>query len=178
MSVKNKFLIVFFAIFFGLCNFSYAETLNFGTSTYEGETKKDKAHGEGIFTFSDGSKYEGKFRKNKMHGKGKYTDANGKVFEGKWRYGKLKNKIDKKTRQMIKLDFNTGILTHFEIRGKGDLSRKWFEAEKNSSGTYTLTSKGKKDMKKAEDNIKKGDPGGGDSSGGGSSGGSGGGCGG
>ena len=51
-----------------MTGFSYAETLKFGGSTYDGEVKKDKAHGEGIFTFADGSKYEGQFRKNKMQG--------------------------------------------------------------------------------------------------------------
>ena len=169
----NKILIItLFIIFSSLTSATYAETLKFGSSTYEGDTKKDKAHGVGIFTFADGSKYEGKFRKNKMHGKGKYTDVNGKIFEGKWRYGKFKNKLDKKTREIVMLDFNTGPESYFEIRGKGDLSSKWFQAEKNSSGTYVLTSKGEKDRKKAEADVKKGDPGGG------SSGGSGGGCGG
>ena len=166
MSLNNKLLIALVIIFSTVANFSYAETLKFGGSTYDGEVKKDKAHGEGIFTFADGSKYEGQFRKNKMHGKGQYTDVNGKIFEGKWRYGKLKNKLDKKTRGIVKLDFNTGPESYVEIRGKGDLSGKWFEAEKNSSGTYVLTSKGEKDKKKAEAAAKKGDPGAGDNSGG------------
>ena len=165
MFIKNKFLIVFFLIFSTLTGFSYAETLKFGGSTYDGEVKKDKAHGEGIFTFADGSKYEGQFRKNKMHGKGQYTDVNGKIFEGKWRYGKFKNKLDKKTREIVKLDFNTGPVSYIEIRGKGNLSSKWFEAEKNSSGTYVLTSKGEKDKQKAEANANKGDPGSGSSGG-------------
>ena len=172
MTLKNKLLIALLIIFSTVANFSYSETLKFGDSTYDGEIKKDKAHGVGIFTFADGSKYEGKFKKNRMHGEGKYTDVNGKIFEGKWRYGKFKNKLDKKTRAIVKLDFNTVPESYFEIRGKGDLSSKWFEAEKNSSGTYVLTSKGEKDKKKAEADVKKGDPGGG------SSGGSGGGCGG
>ena len=30
-----------------------------------------------------------------------------------------------------------------EIKGTGAASTKWFEAEKNSSGTYELTAKGK-----------------------------------
>ena len=172
MSLNKKLLITLVIFFSTVTNFSYSETLKFGGSTYDGEVKKDKAHGEGIFTFADGSKYEGQFRKNKMHGKGQYTDVNGKIFEGKWRYGKFKNKLDKKTREIVKLDFNTGPVSYIEIRGKGNLSSKWFEAEKNSSGTYVLTSKGEKDKKKAEAAAKKGDPGG--DSGGGSGGGCGG----
>jgi hypothetical protein len=55
----------------------------------------------GIFTFLDGSTYEGKVKKNKIHGKGKYTDSQGKVYEGKFRYGTIKIKIDKKTRDVL-----------------------------------------------------------------------------
>ena len=172
MFINKKLLLTLIIIFSTFANFSHGETLKFGGSTYDGQTKKDKAHGVGIFTFTDGSKYEGKFKKNKMHGKGKYTDVNGRILEGKWRNGKFKNKLDRRTREIVKLDFNTGPSSYFEIRGKGDLSSKWFQAEKNSSGTYVLTSKGEKDKKKAEADVKKGDPGGG------SSGGSGGGCGG
>tara|TARA_B100000579_G_scaffold422369_1_gene424306 strand:+ start:268 stop:795 length:528 start_codon:yes stop_codon:yes gene_type:complete len=168
MSLSSKLLIALVIIFSTVANFSYASdtATMFGDSTYEGQYKSGKAHGVGIFTFADGSKYEGKFRKNKVHGKGKYTDVNGKIFEGKWRYGKFKNKLDRNTREIVKLDLFTGQLSYIEIRGKGDLSSKWFEAEKNSSGTYVLTSKGEKDKKKAEAAAKKGDPGAGDNSGG------------
>ena len=172
MKINKILTITLFIIFSSLTSIAYAETLKFGSSTYEGEVKKGKAYGIGIITFTDGSKYEGKVKKNRIHGKGKYTDSDNNVFEGKFRQGKFKNKIDKKTREIVKLDFNTGPSSYFEIRGKGDLSSNWFEAEKNSSGTYTLTSKGEKDMKKAKATLNKGDPGGGSSSG------SGGGCGG
>ena len=50
--------------------------------------KKGKAHGIGIFTFSDGSKYEGTLKRNRIHGKGKFIDFNNNVFEGKFKYGK------------------------------------------------------------------------------------------
>ena len=71
---RKNFIIVLFVFFSSFVNCAYAETLNFGASTYEGDVKKGKAHGIGIFTFADGSKYEGKFKKNTYHGKGKYTD--------------------------------------------------------------------------------------------------------
>ena len=174
MFSKKNFIIVLFVFFSSFTNFSYAETLNFGASTYEGDVKKGKAHGIGIFTFSDGSKYEGKFKKNKFHGKGKYTDSEGNIFEGKWRRGKFRNKIDKKTREIIQLSFSIGKSTSFEIKGKGQVSTKWFEAEKNSSGTITLTNKGKKDMEKATREAESSGGEGGGSSGG--DGGGGGGC--
>ena len=149
MSIKKIFIITLFIFFSSLTNFVYSDIISFGSSTYEGEVKKGKAYGEGIFTFSDGSKYEGKFKKNKIHGKGKYTDLEGNVFEGKWRRGKFRNKIDKKTREIIKLSFDTGKSSTFEIKGEGTVSTKWFKAEKTSSGTYELTTKGKRDMNTA-----------------------------
>ena len=100
----------------------------------------------GIFTFSDGSTYEGKVSNNRIHGKGKYTDAQGKVYEGKFRYGSFETKIDNKTREVIKLKPKTGIESGAEIKGTGAASTQWFAAEKNSSGVYEMTAKGKSEM--------------------------------
>ena len=120
-----------------------SETLKFGAATYEGEVKKGKADGIGVFTFSDGSTYEGKVSKNRIHGKGKYTDAQGKVYEGKFRSGTIKLKINNKTRDIIKLKPKTGFENYAEMKGTGTASTKWFKAAKNSSGAYELTAEGK-----------------------------------
>ena len=172
MNNFKHFTITIFIIFLSLTGITNAETLKFSSSTYEGEVKKGKAYGVGIITFSDGSKYEGKVKKNRIHGKGKYTDSNNNVFEGKFRRGEFRNKIDKKTREIIVLNVESGKSAYFEIKGKGRAGSKWFEAEKNSSGIYELTAKGKKEMEVAMAGGDSGD--GGDS--GGDSGGSGGGC--
>ena len=145
-----KYFIITLILFFSsLTGITHAESLKFDASTYEGEVKKGKAHGVGVFTFSDGSTYEGKVKKNKIHGKGKYTDAQGKVYEGKFSYGSFKTKIDRKTRDVIKLKPKTGIEALSEIKGTGAASTEWFEAEKNSSGTYELTAAGKRKMDSA-----------------------------
>ena len=146
--MKNlKILIITLLISFSsLTNIAYAESLKFAASTYEGEVKKGKAHGVGIFTFSDGSTYEGKVKKNIIHGNGKYTDAKGKVYEGNFKYGTIKIKIDKKTRNVVKIKAKTGFETYVEMKGTGGASTKWFEAEQNSSGTYELTAEGKAAM--------------------------------
>ena len=89
MKIIKIFLFTLFIIFSSLTGITYAETLKFSSSTYEGEVKKGKAYGIGVITFADGSKYEGKVKKNRAHGKGKYTDSQGKVFEGKCRNGNL-----------------------------------------------------------------------------------------
>ena len=146
-----KFLIITFIIIFSsLTTITKAETLKFASATYDGEVKNGKANGVGIFTFSDGSTYEGKVKKNKIHGKGKYTDSNGIVYEGKFKFGSIKSKVDKKTRNVIKLKPKTGVENFFEIRGTGSLTSKWFEAEKDSSGKYVLTGKGKRDVAAAK----------------------------
>ena len=143
----NKIItITLFLIFSILTSTANAESLTFPAATYEGEVKKGKANGMGVFTFADGSTYEGKVKKNKIHGKGKYTDAKGKVYEGKFKFGAFRIKIDKKTRDVITLKVKTGIEVGAEIKGTGTASTKWFEAEKNSSGTYELTAKGKSEM--------------------------------
>ena len=146
-----KFIIITFVILFtSLTSITKAETLKFASATYEGEVKNGKAHGVGIFTFSDGSKYEGKVSRNNISGKGKYIDSQGNIYEGKFRNGTLKIKIDKKTRDIFKLKPKTGIETYSEIKGKGVLASKWFRATKNSSGKYELTAKGKRDMDMAK----------------------------
>ena len=39
-------------------------------SIYNGEWKKDKAHGKGTYTSQSGAKYIGRWKKGKPHGKG------------------------------------------------------------------------------------------------------------
>jgi hypothetical protein len=165
--------ITLFILFSSLTNITYAESLTFAAATYEGDVKKGKAHGVGVFTFSDGSTYEGKVSKNRIHGKGKYTDVNGIVYEGKFSYGSFKTKIDKKTRNVVKLKPKTGFEAHSEIKGQGSLSKQWFEAIKNSSGTFELTEKGKKEMAAAKSAASSGGSSSSSSSGSGDSGGSG-----
>ena len=150
MKFFKLFTITFFIIFSSLTGITYAESLKFDASTYEGEVKNGKAHGVGIFTFSDGSKYEGQVKKNKIHGKGKYIDLDSNIFEGRFSLGKYKIAIDKKTRQIIELDVDNGYLNYFEIKGFGKASKFWFEAKKTSSGAYEFTAEGKIEMKKAQ----------------------------
>ena len=147
MKLFKLFIITLFIIFSSLTGITYAESLKFAESTYEGEVKKGKAHGVGIFTFSDGSTYEGKVSKNRIHGKGIYTDTQGKVYDGKFSYGINTNKLDKNTRVLITLKPKIGVETSVQIRGStAALYTQWFEAVEISSGTYALTEKGKTEM--------------------------------
>lgn len=128
MKIYKLIPITLFVLFSSLASITYAEIIKFGAATYEGEVKKGKAHGIGVFVFTDGSKYEGKVSKNRIHGKGKYT--NGEVYEGKFKYGVLKIKLDKNTRNIIKLKPKTGPETYSEIKGKGNLSNKCLKLKK------------------------------------------------
>ena len=50
----------------------------------------NKKHGEGTYTYSDGSKYRGQWEDGAQHGQGSIIDADSS-FErrGLWAYGKL-----------------------------------------------------------------------------------------
>jgi len=153
MLFKNFFLTIFFLFSLIISNTVIAETIEFGSSIYEGEVKNGKAHGKGILTFNDGTTYEGEFRKNKPHGKGVYTDQRETSYEGKFRNGKLKVKLDKKTRRIIKLSTEEGLTNFFEIRGTGQFTSKWFEAELNPEGNFVLSKKGERDLQTEKTNA-------------------------
>jgi len=121
-----KLLLIFFFLF---TTSAFSEILKFGNATYDGGVTKGKAHGVGVFTFSNGTKYQGKFSKNRFHGNGKYIDSEGNVFEGKWRYGRLSKRINYKTREVVKLSFAVGKSNFIEIRGTGSAAGHWFEAK-------------------------------------------------
>ena len=112
MKRLKLFTITLFIIFSSLTNFTYADSLTFSNGAYEGETKKGKAHGLGIFDFSNGSRYLGKFKKNKLHGKGVLILPDGILVEGKFRNGTLYMKLDKKLTggktSRIKLELDLG----------------------------------------------------------------------
>jgi hypothetical protein len=47
-------------------------------SPYVGEYKDGQRHGQGTYTWADGTKYVGAWRDNKQHGQGTYTWADGR----------------------------------------------------------------------------------------------------
>jgi DnaJ-class molecular chaperone len=49
---------------------------------YEGMAFDEMMHGQGMFTFGDGSVFSGQFRFDKMDGQGKLVFANGDVYTG------------------------------------------------------------------------------------------------
>ena len=57
--------------------------------SYKGKWKKDEAHGQGIFTYSDGGTYEGKFKMGVRHGEGILTNPQGERVLLKYKNGKV-----------------------------------------------------------------------------------------
>ena len=51
---------------------------------YEGEWKKDKKDGKGIFNYGNDESYEGDFKNDLRSGYGVYTSSNGEKWEGQW----------------------------------------------------------------------------------------------
>tara|TARA_B100001173_G_scaffold302117_1_gene303437 strand:+ start:1029 stop:1622 length:594 start_codon:yes stop_codon:yes gene_type:complete len=54
-------------------------------STYVGEFKNDKPHGQGTESLATGEKYVGKWQDGERHGQGTCTWADGTKYEGKWK---------------------------------------------------------------------------------------------
>ncbi len=135
-------------------------TLNFGSAIYQGDIKKGKAHGYGVFKFSDGTQYKGTFKRNMFHGSGVYLDKEGNaeiseentaevqlikeldifdtpsVFSKD--YGdqdKIKELIDEKNLEIIK-----------QNKISANISS-------NMQTTYVLTAKGKKDMEDQKQDL-------------------------
>ena len=53
------------------------------TFRYEGNMKGNVRDGHGVQTYADGATFEGEFRKNRFHGRGKLTLSNGDWYEGR-----------------------------------------------------------------------------------------------
>ena len=51
---------------------------------YEGDWRKNRRHGKGKLSFSDGSFYRGDFLMELMHGYGIHVSADGSQYEGEW----------------------------------------------------------------------------------------------
>ena len=59
------------------------------SSSYEGEWKDGKPHGQGKEIFSHGQKYVGKWKDGMKNGQGTLTFTDGEKFDGEWLEGKF-----------------------------------------------------------------------------------------
>ena len=51
---------------------------------YEGHFSKGLRHGNGAYTFRDGSVYDGDWQRGRYHGPGRCQWADGRVYDGEW----------------------------------------------------------------------------------------------
>lgn len=54
-------------------------------SEYEGNYRKGKKHGFGVYKWADGSKFEGQWAENKISGLGVYSWLDGRQYKGEWK---------------------------------------------------------------------------------------------
>ena len=57
-------------------------------SYFHGQFVEDKLSGEGLMRFTDGRQYIGTWDMNEMHGEGVFTWPDGRWYEGKYYYGR------------------------------------------------------------------------------------------
>ena len=89
-------------------------------SIYEGECAHDKLNGRGKMTYSDGDVYEGEWHNNQMNGKGIMAYASGSTYDGDWLNGQ------KNGRGTIEYDYDGRVY-------EGD----WQNDQKNGHGKLT-----------------------------------------
>ena len=58
------------------------------SSSYVGEFKEGKRHGNGTYIYINGDKYVGEFKDNKRHGHGTYHHTSGNKYVGEYKDGK------------------------------------------------------------------------------------------
>ena len=57
-------------------------------TTYEGEWRGGKMHGQGVYLWDDGRRYQGQYEDDKKKGFGAYMWADGRVYYGMWKDGR------------------------------------------------------------------------------------------
>ena len=137
----------------------FVKFVKYDYAGYYGQVdKKGIPTGYGIFEFKNGGTYAGAVKKGKPHGWGLYMDntSDNKVSYGKFNYGTLNIKVDSKTRIRFKINPKKPIKNTPEVKGSGPVSNKWFEAELEPNGKYSLTVKGKAKMTMAMSKAKGG----------------------
>ena len=89
--------------------------------------------------FDDGSIYQGPLKKNKISGEGKLILKDGTKFEGKFKSNKFVEKINKKNRIYIKVNFKKPINVQNQMKVTG--LTKWYPADV-VNGEFKLSKKG------------------------------------
>lgn len=66
----------------GTLSWFYSDGTFYGR--YDGDMRRGRLNGQGVYSVADGSHYEGQFRANRPDGLGSYTNAKGEIYKGTW----------------------------------------------------------------------------------------------
>jgi hypothetical protein len=108
---------------------------------YIGEFENNKTHGQGSYTFADGSKYVGELKYSKYHGQGTWTSPGGDTWVGEFKENKMNGQG---TVTYVEGNTYVGELKDNKRHGQGTMtwgSDKYVGAWQNNlphgQGTYT-----------------------------------------
>ena len=124
--IKKIFYITLFSLFTFTFNVNSAEikcdTVVISSPDIKGDEdckKKKISTKNAEVKFDDGSIYQGPIKKNKINGNGKLILKDGTKFEGKFKSNKFVEKINKKNRIYIKVNFKKPINVQNQMRVTG-----------------------------------------------------------
>ena len=144
--IKKIFYITLFSLFTFTFNVNSAEikcdSVVISSPEIKGDEdckKKKISTKNAEVKFDDGSIYQGPIKKNKINGNGKLILKDGTKFEGKFKSNKFVEKINKKNRIYIKVNFKKPINVQNQMRVTG--LTKWYPAD-IVNGEFKLSKKG------------------------------------
>ena len=144
--IKKIFCITLFSLLTFTLNVNSAEikcdSVIISSSDIKGDEdckKKKISTNNAEVKFDDGSIYQGPIKKNKINGNGKLILKDGTKFEGKFKSNKFVEKINKKNRIYIKVNFKKPINVQNQMKVTG--LTKWYPADV-VNGEFKLSKKG------------------------------------
>ena len=144
--IKKIFYITLFSLFTFTFNVNSAEIKCYSVIISSPDIKGDEdckkkkiSTKNAEVSFDDGSIYQGPMKKNKISGEGKLILKDGTKFEGKFKSNKFVEKINKKNRIYIKVNFKKPINVQNQMRVTG--LTKWYPAD-IVNGEFKLSKKG------------------------------------
>ena len=144
--IKKIFLITIFSLLTFTLNVNSAEikcdSVIISSPDIKGDEnckKKKISTKNAEVKFDDGSIYQGPIKKNKINGNGKLILKDGTKFEGKFKSNKFVEKINKKNRIYIKVNFKKPINVQNQMKVTG--LTKWYPADV-VNGEFKLSKKG------------------------------------
>jgi hypothetical protein len=112
-----------------------------GRHRYEGDFKRGKRQGKGLYVSANGDTYTGLFENNLYHGMGTLKSNNGDIYEGEWKKGRASGKsntVKYRNGDLYVGGMKAGFL-HGEgefrwRRNQGSYKGEWFKGQPQGRG--------------------------------------------